>query len=84
MIDYFNQLNMLTIENGTAGASGTGLTSGYKLKLSRLFVVFVLFLYRLSVNTNNLYVVIILLILNNSMIFYWILELNYTVKCLNI
>jgi hypothetical protein len=50
----------LTVENGTAGASGTGLTLGYNLKLSRLFVVFVLFLYRLSV---NLYVVIILLIL---------------------
>jgi hypothetical protein len=56
---------MSTVKNGTAG----GPASGYNLKLSRLFVVFVLFLYRLSVVSNNLYVVIILLILNNSMIF---------------
>jgi hypothetical protein len=32
-------------------------------------VVFVLFLYRLSANTNNLYATIILLVLNNSMIY---------------
>jgi hypothetical protein len=69
MIDYFKQLNMLTIGNGTAGASGTGPASGYNLMLSRLFIMFVLFLYRLNVNTNNLYGVMILLILNNSMIF---------------
>jgi hypothetical protein len=67
MIDYFKQLNMSTIGNGIADASSIDLASGYKLKLSRLFVVFVLFLYRL--NTNNLYAAIILLILNNSMIF---------------
>jgi hypothetical protein len=68
-IDYFKQLNMLTVGNGTVGASGTSPASGYNLKLSRLFDVFVLFLYRLSTNTNNLYAAIILLILNNSMIF---------------
>jgi hypothetical protein len=60
---------MSTVGNGTAGASGTGPASGYNLKLSCLFVVFLLFLYKLSVNTNNLYAAIILLILNNSMIF---------------
>jgi hypothetical protein len=37
--------------------------------VSHLFVVFVLFLYRLSMNANNLYSSIILLKLNNSMIF---------------
>jgi hypothetical protein len=67
---------MLTIRNGTAGASGTGPASGYNLKLSHLFVVFVLFLYRLSVNTNNLYAIILLLILNNSMI----LLLDFEIK----
>jgi hypothetical protein len=69
MIDYFKQLNMLTIGNGTVGASGTGSVSGYNLMLSHLFIMFVLFLYRLNMNTNNLYAVMILLILNNSMIF---------------
>jgi hypothetical protein len=60
---------MSTVGNSTVGASDTGPASGYNLKLSCLFVVFVLFLYRLSVNTNNLYAAIILLILNNSMLF---------------
>jgi hypothetical protein len=69
MIDYFKQLNTSTVGNGTAGASGTGPASGYNLKLSHLFVVFVLFLYKLSANTNNIYAAIILLILNNNMIF---------------
>jgi hypothetical protein len=68
-IDYFKQLNMLTAGNGTVGASSTSPALGYNLKLSRLFDVFVLFLYRLITNTNNLYAAIILLILNNSMIF---------------
>jgi hypothetical protein len=68
-IDYFKQLNISTIENGTTDASGTDHASGYNLKLSRLFVVFVLFLYRLSANTNDLYAAILLLILNSSMIF---------------
>jgi hypothetical protein len=68
-INYFKQLNISTVENGTAGTSGTDPASGYNLKLSRLFVMFVLFLYRLSANTNNIYAFIILLILNNSMIF---------------
>jgi hypothetical protein len=60
---------MSTVRNGTVDASGTGPTSGYNLTLSCLFVVFLLFLYRLSVNTNNFYAAIILLILNNSMIY---------------
>jgi hypothetical protein len=68
-IDYFKQLNMSTVGNDTVSAFSTGPASGYDLKLSHLFAVFVLFLYRLSVNTNNLYVVIILLILNNNIIF---------------
>jgi hypothetical protein len=65
-IDYFELLNMSTVGNGTAGASGTGPASGYNLELSRLFVVFFLFLHRLSANTNNPYKAIILL--NNIMI----------------
>jgi hypothetical protein len=67
---------MSTVGNSTAGASGTGPASGYNLKLSCLFVVFILFLYRLSVNTNNLYAIKILLILNNNMIFL----LNFEIK----
>jgi hypothetical protein len=59
---------MSTIENGTTGASGTGPASGYKLELSHLLVVFFLFLYRLSVNTNNPYDAIILLISTHIMI----------------
>jgi hypothetical protein len=43
-IDYFKQLNMSTVGNGTVGASGTGLALGYNLTLSYLFVVFVSFL----------------------------------------
>jgi hypothetical protein len=54
MIDYFKQLNTSIVGNGTADASGAGLALEYNLKLSRLFIMFVLFLYRLSVNTNNL------------------------------
>jgi hypothetical protein len=68
-IDYFKQLNISTVRNGTASVSGTGPASGYNLTLSHLFVVFVLFLYRLSMNSNNLYTVIILLTLNNSMVY---------------
>jgi hypothetical protein len=67
---------MSTIGKGTAGASGTGPGSGYNLKLLDLFVVFILFLYKLSANTNNIYAFIILLILNNSMIFL----LNFGIK----
>jgi hypothetical protein len=69
MIDYFKQLNILIVGNGSASASSTGLASGYNLTLSYLFVVFILFLYRLSVNSNSLYIAITLLILNNSMIY---------------
>jgi hypothetical protein len=65
-IDYFEQLNMSTVGNGTASAFSTGPTSGYNLEHSRLFVVFFLFLYRLSVNTYNPYEAIIWL--NNIII----------------
>jgi hypothetical protein len=65
---------MSTVGNNTAGASGTDPISGYNLKLSRLFIIFVLFLYRLSV--NNFYATIILLILNNNMLFL----LNFKIK----
>jgi hypothetical protein len=54
-IDYFKQLNISTVGNGTVGASITGPTSGYNPSLSRSFVVFFLFLYKLSANMNNLY-----------------------------
>jgi hypothetical protein len=83
-IDYFKQLNMSTVRNDTVGASGTGPASGYNLKLSRLFVVFVMFLYRLRVNTSKLYAVIILLILNNSMLFLLDFRIKIYLKCLNI
>jgi hypothetical protein len=83
-IDYFKQLNMSTVGNDTVGASGTGPASGYNLKLSRLFVVFVMFLYRLRVNTSKLYAVIILLILNNSMLFLLDFRIKIYLKCLNI
>jgi hypothetical protein len=59
MIDYIKQLNISTVRNDTAGASGTYPASEYNMKLLHLFIVFVLFLYRLSINTNNIYVVII-------------------------
>jgi hypothetical protein len=83
MIGYFKLLNMSTVGNGTAGASSTGPASEYNLLLSQLFVVFVLFLYRLSMNTNNLNATIILLILNNSMIYLMDLEIKIYKKCLN-
>jgi hypothetical protein len=69
MIDYFKQLNISIVRNGTTGASSTGPASGYILMLSYLFVMFFMFLYRLSTNKNNLYAVIILFILNNVMIY---------------
>jgi hypothetical protein len=59
---------MSTIGNGTTGASGTDPASGYNLELSHLHVVFFLFLYRLSVNTNNPYNTIMLLISTHIMI----------------
>jgi hypothetical protein len=37
-IDYFKQLNMLTVGNGTAGVSSTDPASEYNPKLSRLFI----------------------------------------------
>jgi hypothetical protein len=73
MIDYFKQLNMSNVGNDIISASGTSggtsPASEYNLMLSHLFVMFVMFLYRLSANTNNIYAAIILLIFNNSMIF---------------
>jgi hypothetical protein len=63
---------MSTIGNGTIGASGTGPTSGYNLVLSYLFIMFFLFLYRLSANTSNPYAAIILLIFTHSMICFMI------------
>jgi hypothetical protein len=48
--------------------SGTGPASGYNLVLSHLFIVFFLFLYRLSANTINPYTVIMLTIFTYSMI----------------
>jgi hypothetical protein len=83
-IDYFKQFNMSTVGNGSAGASGTGPDLGYNLKLSYLFLVFVLFLYRLSTNTNNLYAAILLLILNNSMIFLLDFGIKIYCKILNV
>jgi hypothetical protein len=60
---------MSTVGNDTTGASGTGPASGYNLVLSHLFIVFFLFLYRLSVNTSN---PIMLLIFTYSMICFMI------------
>jgi hypothetical protein len=64
-INYFNLLNMSTSGNDTVGASATGPASGYNMDFLHLFVMLFLFLHRLSVNTNNPYDVIILLISNN-------------------
>jgi hypothetical protein len=52
-----------------AGACDTDPVSGYNMTLSHLFIVFVMFVYRLSASMNNFYAAIILLILNNSMIY---------------
>jgi hypothetical protein len=59
---------MSTIWNGATGASDTDPAYGYNQELSHLSVVFFLFLYKLSANTNNPYDTIILLIFNNIMI----------------
>jgi hypothetical protein len=67
---------MSTVGNGTTGASGTGPASGYNLVLSHLFIVFFLFLYRLSANTSNPYVAIMLLIFTHSMICFMIFEIK--------
>jgi hypothetical protein len=71
---------MLTIENGTTGASGTGPASGYNLELSHLLVVFFLFLYRLNVNMSNPYDAIMLLIFTHSMIYFMIFGLKICCK----
>jgi biotin transporter BioY len=61
---------MLVAGNDTGDAFGTGPTSGYNLDFLHLFVMFFLFLYKLSANMNNHYYVIILLIFNNIMIYF--------------
>ena len=63
---------MSTVGNGTTGVSGTGPASGYNLNLPYLLVVFFLFLYRLSVNTNTLYDVTIFLMFSIFMIYFMI------------
>jgi hypothetical protein len=67
---------MLNVENGITGASGTGPTSGYNLKLSHLLIVFFLFLYRLSANISNPYDAIMLLIFTHSMICFMIFRIK--------
>jgi hypothetical protein len=59
---------MSTVGNGITRASVTGPASGYNLVLSHLFIMFFLFLYKLSANTSNPYTTIILLIFTHSMI----------------
>jgi Ca2+/Na+ antiporter len=61
---------MSTIRNGTASDFDTDPASGYNMRLSCLFLMFFLFLYRLSMNMNNPYEVIILFILYNIMIYF--------------
>jgi hypothetical protein len=67
---------MSTVGNCTTGASGTGPSSGYNLVLSHLFIVFFLFLYRLSVNTINPYTAIMLLIFTHSIIYFMIFRIK--------
>jgi hypothetical protein len=71
---------MSTVGNGTTGASGTGPASRYNLVLSYLFIMFFLFLYRLSANTSNPYTSIILLIFTHSMICFMIFEIKICYK----
>jgi hypothetical protein len=67
---------MSTVGNDTTGASGTGPGSSYNLELSHLLVMFFLFLYILSANTNNPYDIIMLLIFTHSMICFMILVIK--------
>jgi hypothetical protein len=67
---------MSTVRNCTTGASGTDPASGYNLMLSHLFIVFFLFLYKLSVNTINPYTTIMLLIFTHSMIYFMIFRIK--------
>jgi hypothetical protein len=67
---------MSTVRNGTTGASGTDSDSGYNLVISHLFIVFFLFLYRLSANTSNPYTVIMLLIFTHNIIYFIIFEIK--------
>jgi hypothetical protein len=73
---------MLTVGNDTTGAFGTGPASGYNLVLSYLLVMFFLFLYRLSANTSN--PAIMLLIFTHSMICFMIFGIKICRKCLKI
>jgi hypothetical protein len=63
--------------------SGTDPASGYNLVLSHLFIMFFLFLYRLSINTNNPYTAIILLIFTHSMICFMIFKIKICHKMTN-
>jgi hypothetical protein len=69
---------MSTVGNGTTDASGTSPTSRYKLELLYLFIVFLVFAYRLSAGINNHYHVIILL--NNIMIFFMVFNYHKYLK----
>jgi hypothetical protein len=73
---------MSTVENGTTDAFSTGPVSGYNLELSYLLVVFFLFLYRLSANTNNPYDIIILLIFTHNIIYFMIFKIKICHKIL--
>jgi hypothetical protein len=63
---------MSIVGNGTTEASGTGPASGYNLVLSHLFIMFFLFLYKLSTNTSNPYAAIMLLIFTHIMFCFMI------------
>jgi hypothetical protein len=69
---------MSTVGNGTAGAFDTGPASGYKHDFLRLFIVFLVFSYRLNMNINNHYDVIILF--NNIMIYFMGFEIKICLK----
>jgi hypothetical protein len=71
---------MSTVRNGTTKASDTGTGSGYNLMLSHLFIVFFLFLYKLSANTSNSYTAIMLLIFTHSMICFMIFRIKICCK----
>jgi hypothetical protein len=71
---------MSTVRNGTTRVSGTGTASEYNLMLSHLFIVFFLFLYRLSANINNPYTAIMLLIFTHSMIYFMIFGIKICCK----
>jgi hypothetical protein len=81
-IDYFKQLNMWTVGNSITSTFDIVPASGYNMELSYLFIVFFLFLYKLSVNTNNYYEDMILLIFNNIIICFMTFEIKISHKWL--